>query len=90
MNQHEPEDNGQKSVPTSDSKAAEELIISAGVDVVGSTRRRLSMIDPYDRVDVWLNAVKELLCYYSETVVADFYDYITRHGQNLSGLNEKE
>ncbi|MBU2830999.1 MULTISPECIES: EAL domain-containing protein [Acidithiobacillus] len=78
MDQHEREDDGQKSVPSSDSKVAEELIISAGGDVVGSTRRRLSMIDPYDRVDIWLNAVKELLCYYSETVVADFYDTLMR------------
>jgi hypothetical protein len=51
------------------------------------------MMDPYDHVDVWLNAVQDLLVFYSEAVVANFYDTLMRaeaSAQILSLLSDAE
>ena len=51
------------------------------------------MMDPYDHVDVWLNAVQDLLGFYSEAVVANFYDTLMRaeaSAQILSFLSDAE
>ncbi|CDQ10051.1 conserved protein of unknown function [Acidithiobacillus ferrivorans] len=51
------------------------------------------MMDPYDHVDVWLNAVQDLLGFYSEAVVTNFYDTLMRaeaSAQILSLLSDAE
>ncbi|WP_279116580.1 hypothetical protein, partial [Acidithiobacillus thiooxidans] len=51
------------------------------------------MMDPYDHVDVWLNAVQDLLGFYSEAVVTNFYDTLMRaeaSAQILSFLSDAE
>jgi hypothetical protein len=51
------------------------------------------MMDPYDHVDVWLNAVQDLLGFYSEAVVANFYDTLMQaeaSAQILSRLSDAE
>ncbi|MGR2929515.1 protoglobin domain-containing protein [Acidithiobacillus ferriphilus] len=45
------------------------------------------MMDPYDHVDVWLNAVQDLLGFYSEAVVANFYDTLMRAEASAQILN---